>query len=110
MADEKKVPQVVTEKIPEKFLEKILKIKEDVQKLNDEFFNLANQQVAILERLSAIKKQRDSKTESFNSTMKLAAGKLQLAKKTGFNWRYDGNENFVGVEVPPKPEPKGEVK
>jgi len=108
MTEERKTPNMVTEKIPDKFIEKINALKSDLQNIDNEFFSLSVELVTVQERLSVLKKQRDSKKESFNATMKLAAGKLQLAKKTNYNWRYDGQEGFIGVEVPKPPETKGE--
>ena len=105
----------VVERIPDKIVEKLDKIKADIEETNNEFFQLATQLVGIQERLALLKKRREEKSQSYNSTLDFTAGKLRLKKRTEYNWRYNGRDAFIGIEVPkpaetPTPEesPKGE--
>ena len=100
---ENKTPVTKVEKIPEKIVEKLGTIKKDIEEINSEFFNLANQLVGIQDRLQTLKRRREEKGENYSSTLNFAAGKLKLKKRTDYNWRFDGKDSFIGVSYTTPP-------
>jgi len=95
--------RVVTEKIPDKFVEKIQGGIKKKQQLTNQFLqlsvNIVNAQKAQRELIDRLK----SNDDSISDTLKRAGQKMKLAKRTEYNWRFDGRDSFIGVYNPPKP-------
>ena len=97
---------VVTEKIPEKFINDVNKEKATQSKLTKEFLqlsvNLCNaqrDQQALLERI----KNSQNRTRT---VLQNAFKKMKLGKKKNYRWQFDNIDSFRGQVIPPKPEKK----
>jgi predicted nucleic acid-binding Zn-ribbon protein len=106
MAEETR-KETIVEHIPEKIQEKLNKVKGEIEIANNQFFQLSSNIVELQNELNKLHKQRKEKAQVIQQTLNFAAGKLKLAKRTGYNWRFNGQDSFVGVPVPePKTQPE----
>jgi len=95
-------PRVITEKIPENLVKDI---KEKVGKKNGLLQNFlrvslqiagANaQQVQLLEKMK-------NQEQVISSAINHAFSKMKLKKKTEYQFRFSGKDEFIGVYNPPK--------
>ena len=106
MSEEKRVEETVVEALPEKTAEKLNDTKRQIIEINSQFFGLSNELVGIQEELSRLYNERKAKANIVQQTLNYAAEKLKLAKRTGYNWKFDGVSNFVGTPVKENPTEK----
>ena len=102
-------PRVITEKIPDNLIKDITeKIKKKSGLLHgfvQMALQIANSQEAQRDTLNKMKNQE----QVINSAINYAYRKMKLGKKKGYQFRFDGRENFIGVYNPSNPK-KPEVK
>jgi len=107
MAEETRREPII-EPIPVKIQEKLDKVRTEIETANNQFFQLSNSMIGLQTELNKLYKQRKEKAEIIQQTLNFAAGKLNLAKRKGYNWSFDGNNSFVGVPIPEPTKPEGE--
>ena len=101
-------PRVITEKIPDNLIKDITEKIKKKSGLFQRFFQIA------LQVANAQKAQQDTLAKMGNqeqvisSAINHAYRKMKLGKKKGYQFRFDGKENFIGVmnPKPKKPEAK----
>lgn len=96
------VEKPVLERIPDKILEKINKLRQDKQKYLQTMLNVSIQLTQLRDQQSIILKGMNSNMAAMQDILKDAHKKLRLAKKTDYQWRFDGKESFIGYKIKKK--------
>lgn len=107
-------PVPVIEKIPDDIIKLIRDLGEKKNGLLNQFLNISAQVVDIEPKLTKLKKFQKETMEhvkevdkSISQKRNYAFNELKLNKRTDYNWRFDGQGNFVGTLKPKlKEQPK----
>jgi GTP1/Obg family GTP-binding protein len=96
--------RVITENIPQNFLEDIEKENKKMEQLSHQFFSSSRQHVKLGDMLQELETKLHDAEEMRKKIYEHAFNKLKLAKRKDYRWQLKGN-SFVGIlNIPPKPQ------
>jgi predicted nucleotide-binding protein (sugar kinase/HSP70/actin superfamily) len=104
--EKKETPKPVVEKIPDKILEKIKKLREDKAKYLNEMLKISVQSTQLRNRQDELVKLLGSNQDSTVDSINRAFKKLRLEQKKEYRWRYNGVDSFIGFKAPEKKQEK----
>jgi len=98
--NEKQKPNTVKEQIPEKQLRDVKKRLDKKQQLLQEFLQLSITATKIRQKIDDIYERINDNGQKIRTSIQHAYKKMKLGKKKNYQWRFDGRDSFIGIEMP----------
>ncbi len=98
---EKKVEPVV-KRLPEDTVKKLEEYGKKRQELTRQLLNLSIQEISVHKAKEQTLDTINNSEKGFQKTLQQAFKKLKLHKKPGYEWRFNGKDEFLGYPKPPK--------
>ena len=103
-------PKTEERKIPEDLLKQI---KDKSDKRNDifnEFMQVSLQRANAVKKEAELLEKMKNNGQSLQNRIENAFKKMKLKDEKNYNWRFDGNNAFIGIPRPKRPEAPKPVK